>query len=54
MKAVKRTIAIGMLGLALTASIALAQERTATKQGFELPANSGKTILLFRPKISVG
>lgn len=54
MKAVKRAIAIGMLGLALTASIALAQERTATKQGFELPANSGKTILLFRPKISVG
>lgn len=33
---------------------ALAQERTAVKQGFELPANSGKRILVFRPSVSVG
>jgi hypothetical protein len=31
-----------------------AQERTAVKQDFELPANSGKKILLFRPAVSVG
>ncbi len=33
---------------------ALAQERTAVKQGFTLPAQSGKRILLFRPVVSVG
>ncbi len=33
---------------------AAAQERTAVKEGFELPANSGKKILLFRPAVSVG
>ena len=32
----------------------LAQEHTAVRQGFSLPANSGKTILLFRPIIRVG
>ena len=31
-----------------------AQERTAVKQDFVLPANSGKTILVFRPTVSVG
>jgi hypothetical protein len=31
-----------------------AQERSATKQGFELAANSGKKILIFRPSVSVG
>ncbi|HEY8592658.1 MAG TPA: hypothetical protein VIL42_07315 [Sphingomicrobium sp.] len=36
------------------ASAAGAQERAAIKQGFELPANSGKKILVFRPKVSVG
>lgn len=41
-------------GLTLTAGGAFGQERTAVKQGFELPANSGKTILLIRPKVSVG
>lgn len=50
-----------MSGLALAAALALgcagsafAQEKTAIRQGFELPANSGKKILLFRPKVSVG
>lgn len=33
---------------------ALAQERSATKEGFSLPANSAKKILVFRPAISVG
>lgn len=33
---------------------ASAQERTAIKQGFNLPAGSGKTILVFRPAVSVG
>jgi hypothetical protein len=31
-----------------------AQERSAVKAGFELPANSGKKILVFRPRVSVG
>lgn len=34
--------------------VAHAQERTAVKQDFELSANSGKKILLFRPAVSVG
>lgn len=34
--------------------VAPAQERTAIKQDFQLPANSGKKILLFRPAVSVG
>jgi len=54
MNVIKRTILVGFIGLALAATTAHAQERTAIKQGFELPANSGKTILLFRPKVSVG
>lgn len=33
---------------------AAAQERAAVKSGFELSANSGKTILLLRPSVSVG
>jgi hypothetical protein len=40
--------------LFLCAGAAQAQERSAIKQGFELPANSGKKILVFRPSISVG
>ncbi|KTR84516.1 hypothetical protein NS277_04715 [Novosphingobium barchaimii] len=40
---------------ALAAAVpAVAQERTAVRAGFELPANSGKTILVFRPSVSVG
>ena len=31
-----------------------AQERTAVRQGFVLPANSGKKILVFRPTVAVG
>lgn len=38
----------------VAAAPVLAQERTALRPGFELPADSGKTILLVRPSISVG
>lgn len=48
-----RLLAALLLALS-TAGVAVAQERTAVKQGFELPANSGKRILVFRPKVSVG
>lgn len=41
-------------GVIIFTGCAYAQERTAVKEGFELSANSGKTILLFRPKVSVG
>lgn len=36
------------------APAAAAQERTAVKQGFELRSQSGKRVLVFRPKVSVG
>lgn len=36
------------------ASPAHPQERSAVKQGFELQADSGKRILVFRPAVSVG
>lgn len=42
------------LALVASGSSVCAQERTATKQGFNLPANSGKRILVFRPAVSVG
>ena len=42
------------LAISLFSSQAMAQERTAIKQGFELAANSGKKILIFRPAVSVG
>ncbi|WP_443027172.1 hypothetical protein [Sphingomonas sp. LR60] len=44
--------AIGMA--ALCHQPAAAQEHTAVKAGFTLPANSGKTILVFRPTVRVG
>lgn len=43
-----------LYALIALASPALAQERSAVKQGFALPANSHKTILVFRPSVSVG
>lgn len=50
---------VGMAGLAVTvtgmASLpAKAQERTAVRQGFELPSGAGKRILVFRPSVRVG
>ena len=53
MNSICRLAAAVLLAL-VNANAALAQERTATRQGFELPANSGKRILIFRPKVSVG
>ena len=55
----KRTRALAVLAsLVLALGIATktvhAQERTAIRQGFELPSNSGKTILVIRPAVSVG
>lgn len=46
-------------GMAVAAALVMAlpanaQERTAVRQGFELSASSGKTILVFRPAVSVG
>lgn len=53
MKVISRLAAAVLLALGI-AGAASAQERTAIKQGFELPAKSGKRILVFRPKVSVG
>ncbi|WP_242414897.1 hypothetical protein [Sphingomonas panni] len=50
-----RGIAVaGAAWLAWVAVPAAAQERTAVRAGFELPPGSGKTILVFRPAVSVG
>ncbi len=51
---IKKTFVLMFIGAVAAASSAHAQERTALKQGFELTANSGKKILLLRPKVSVG
>ena len=53
MKTVQRLLASFFLSM-LVVGTAAAQERTASKAGFELAANSGKTILVFRPTIRVG
>jgi len=54
MKFALRICAFALSCAALAPSAALAQERSATRQGFELPTQSGKKILVFRPSISVG
>ena len=48
------SIASAVALLVSSASPAQAQERSAVKQGFELQADSGKRILVFRPAVSVG
>jgi hypothetical protein len=52
----KKCLALAALGLLSLSTVEAvnAQERTAIKEGFELPANSGKKILLFRPAVTVG
>ncbi|OAN57210.1 hypothetical protein [Sphingomonas sp. TDK1] len=54
MKGCVRTVALAAWLLLCTTPPASAQERSATRQGFELAPNSGKKILVFRPSISVG
>lgn len=54
MKAVLRLIALAIGFVSFATNPVSAQERSAVRQGFELPANSGKKILVFRPEISVG
>lgn len=55
MKFVLRLIALVFACASLLGTqAAAAQEKSATKEGFELPAQSGKKILVFRPAISVG
>lgn len=49
-----REFLLGLSLLMLAASPTLAQERSATRQGFALSANSNKRILLFRPAVRVG
>lgn len=52
---VGRVLAVAVAAvLSLAVVDASAQERTAAKARFELPAGSGKTILVFRPTVSVG
>lgn len=51
---ISRAIAGAMCIVMLVASSASAQERSATKQRFELAAHSGKKILVFRPTVKVG
>lgn len=43
-----------LLAVSVLPSGIAAQERTATKQGFELAPNSGKKILVFWPTVKVG
>ena len=54
MTSITRWAALCLFSIVLITNSAAAQERTAVKQGFELPANSGKKILVIRPKVSVG
>lgn len=54
MQFLNRSIVLLLCSILFATGNANAQERTAVKEGFELPANSGKKILVFRPKVSVG
>jgi len=50
----KLALGVAVAMLCFTAAPTSAQEKSATKQGFELAANSNKKILVFRPSVSVG
>lgn len=54
MKFIRAIVGAILLLCVANFGLAHAQERTAVRQGFTLPPNSGKTILLFRPTIRVG
>lgn len=47
-------IMFAAMAVMVAAAPVASQERTAVKQDFKLPPNSGKTILVFRPTVSVG
>lgn len=53
MHVLRRLVAAALLAAMSVAPVG-AQERTAAKGGFELSAQSGKTILVFRPAVRVG
>jgi hypothetical protein len=53
MRAIFSLLAAMLLGVAMSSAPLRAQERSAVRQGFTLPAQSGKTILLLRPAIKV-
>ncbi|PHP20468.1 hypothetical protein CG471_07060 [Sphingobium sp. IP1] len=53
MKLLSRAVAAALFA-ALVITPAVGQERTATKGGFSLAPQSGKTILVFRPTVRVG
>lgn len=54
----RRSRVVAAVGAAVLLSVPVSpvagQERTAIRQGFVLPAHSGKRILVFRPTVSVG
>lgn len=54
MKNLFRFLAFALAVFNLSAVPAYAQEKSAVRQGFELAPQSGKTILVFRPSVSVG
>ena len=54
MKHILRALALAMCVTLFAAAPASGQERSATKQGFELAPKSGKKILVFRPSVQVG
>ena len=54
MKLLAQWVALAIASLAFALTPVHAQERSAVKQGFELVAQSGKRILVFRPSVSVG
>jgi hypothetical protein len=49
-----RQVVAFVCAVVMFGTAASAQERTATRQGFELTSNSGKKILVFRPTVIVG
>jgi hypothetical protein len=48
-----RTLVVAFAAVVMVQPVA-AQERTAVRAGFELSADRGKTILVFRPTVRVG
>jgi hypothetical protein len=53
MRAILSVLGAAILYCAIGSSSVLAQERSAVRQGFVLPPQSGKTILVLRPSVRV-